>query len=289
MPSTDSPSNPSPLPTETRQPSFWQKHWPKLTAGTFWLLLLASAATYLLGNDLSLREALGQLVEFMRDNPAAPLVYIGLYTLRPLVFFPATLLSIAGGALFGAFFGVLYVIVGSNLGATLAYGLGYLFGRDALAGMGADTSSNTLLSRFTGRLRAYSFETVLVMRFLYLPYDLVNYLAGFLRINYLAFILATVLGALPGTLWITLLGASTGLSAEAEGFNPWVLVASALLFVVSLLISRYVRRREGVGDDGAENARDNTKDNRRDDQSDENAPNAYRRDDETAREEAEHG
>ncbi|MDZ7703468.1 MAG: VTT domain-containing protein [Trueperaceae bacterium] len=240
--------------------SFWRRHWPKFTAGTFWLLLFAGAAYYLLSNDLTPREALRQLVGFMRDNPAAPLVYIGLYILRPLVFFPATLLSLAGGALFGAFFGVLYVIVGSNLGATLAYGLGYLFGQDALAGKGSDPSTNTMLSRFTGRLRAYSFETVLIMRFLYLPYDLVNYLSGFLRINYLAFIVATILGALPGTLWITLLGASTGLSAETEGFNPWVLVASALLFVISLAISRYVRRREqvGSGDVAAEDTAEDT-------------------------------
>lgn len=247
----DSPTTDPSLGASSHEVSFWRRHWPKFTAGTFWLLLFAAAAYYLLSNDLTPREALRQLVTFMRDNPAAPLVYIGLYVLRPLVFFPATLLSLAGGALFGAFFGVLYVIIGSNLGATLAYGLGYLFGQGALAGSSPDPSTSSMLSRFTGRLRTYSFETVLVMRFLYLPYDLVNYLSGFLRINYLSFIVATILGALPGTLWITLLGASTGLSAETEGFNPWVLVASALLFVVSLAISRYVRKRERVDtDDG---------------------------------------
>lgn len=47
---------------------------------------------------------------------------------------------------------------------------------------------------------ANSFETVLIMRFIFLPYDLVNYLAGILRIDLKAFILATLLGSIPGTI-----------------------------------------------------------------------------------------
>ena len=230
-----------------KQPSFFAKHWQKFVAGGFWLVLLGGFAAYIFSLGLPLDEALQQtvrqLVNFMRDNPLAPLIFIGLYTLRPIVLFSAVLLTLAGGALFGAFWGIVYTIIGANLGATLAYFIGYFFGQNALEAEGEDTGR---LQRWIGRMRSNSFETVLTMRFIFLPYDLVNYLAGFLRINYWAFILATILGSLPGTLSFVLLGASTGLNAEGGGFNPWVLVASVVIFVASLGLSRLLKRRKGV-------------------------------------------
>ncbi len=233
--------------TPRQQPSFFAKHWQKLVAGGFWLALLSAFAVYIFSLGLPLDEALQQtvrqLVNFIRDNPLAPLIFIGLYTLRPIVLFSAVLLTLAGGALFGAVWGVVYTVIGANLGATLAYFIGYFFGQNALEAEDEDTGR---LQRWIGKMRSNSFETVLTMRFIFLPYDLVNYLAGFLRINYWAFILATILGSLPGTLSFVLLGASTGLNAEGGGFNPWVLVASVVIFVASLGLSRLLKRRKGV-------------------------------------------
>ena len=234
-------------PEQAEQPSFFAKHWQKFVAGGFWLILLGSFAVYILSLGLPLNEALQQtvrqLVNFMRDNPLAPLIFIGLYTLRPIVLFSAVLLTLAGGALFGAFWGIVYTIIGANLGATLAYFIGYFFGQGAVDESAEDAGR---LQNWIGKMRSNSFETVLTMRFIFLPYDLVNYLAGFLRINYGAFILATILGSLPGTLSFVLLGASTGLDAEGEGFNPWVLVASVVIFIASLGLSRLLKRRKGV-------------------------------------------
>lgn len=51
----------------------------------------------------------------------APAVYIGIYTIRPLVFFPASLLSLAGGLIFGPWLGTLYTIAGAAAGAVLSF------------------------------------------------------------------------------------------------------------------------------------------------------------------------
>ena len=229
--------------SSAEQPSFLTKHWQKVVAGGFWLILIGSYAFYIVSNGLTFREALQQPIDFMRGNPLAPLIFIGIYTLRPIVLFSAVLLSLAGGALFGGFWGIIYTVIGANLGATLAYFIGYFFGQGAVE---EEAEAEGRLQRWIGKMRSNSFETVLTMRFIFLPYDLVNYLAGFLRINYGAFILATILGSLPGTLSFVLLGASTGLNAEGEGFNPWVLVASVVIFVASLVFSRLLKRRKGV-------------------------------------------
>ncbi len=84
-----------------------------------------------------------------------------------------------------------------------------------------------------------------MMRLVYAPYDLVNYLAGSLKIRWTPFILATVLGSLPGTLSFVLFGASVegDFTGEMPRLHPLLLLTSALIFAGSLLLSMYLKRR----------------------------------------------
>lgn len=233
------------------KPSFFRKHGQKLSAALFWILLVGGYLWYYRANGLTSTTALLQIVNLL-DSPFGPLIYILIYGLRPLLFFSAAVLTITSGAIFGTgslfhlALAVLYTVIGSNLSATVAYFIGHFFGQGLLA----ETSdeSNGLLQRYAGRMRKNSFETILIMRFLFLPYDLVNYLAGILRIDWRAFILASLLGSIPGTIAFVSFGASIDLKELAMGktpqFNPWVLVFGIAIFIVSLVISRYFKQRE---------------------------------------------
>jgi len=160
--------------------------------------------------------------------------------LRPLLLFPATLLTIAAGFVFGPILGVVLIVIGSNASALLAYVVGRFFGQGLLS----EGKAGGIVQRYTTRLREHSFETVFLLRLLFAPYDLVNYLAGFLRIRWVPFIVATALGALPGTLAFTLFGASIErFDGGIPALNPWVLAASVALFLVSLSLSRIIKRR----------------------------------------------
>lgn len=227
----------------TRPKSFWQNHGQKVGAAVFWLLLIGLYVWYSVSNNIGPRQTLVQLVNFMQGSLYGPLIFILVYTLRPLVLFSATVLSLAGGYLFGPVLGVLFVILGSNAGASLAYVIGRFFGGDDLL-HAADNEG--MIQRWLRPLRENSFETVLIMRFLFLPYDLVNYLAGLLKINYGAFLLATILGSLPGTLAFTLAGASIegDFTGGVPSLNPRVLIASVLIFVASLVFSRVLKTRQ---------------------------------------------
>jgi uncharacterized membrane protein YdjX (TVP38/TMEM64 family) len=89
---------------------------------------------------------------------------------------------------------------------------------------------------------------VLLTRFLFLPYDLVNYAAGALRIKYVPFITATAVGSLPGTISFVLLGASLDrVDQGLDGLNPYALVASVVIFVASLVVARILKRRNITG------------------------------------------
>lgn len=229
--------------------SFLRRHGGKLGALLFWLLLIGGYWGFARVNDLTIGESVRLLAEFLTRSTAGPLIYIALYVIRPLIFFPATLVTVLSGFLFGPP-GILYTVVGSNASALLAFFVGRYFGQDLLAS--ADEGEG-LLARYAGRLRRNSFETVLLMRLLFLPYDLVHYVSGFLRIDWRAFILATIIGSVPGTISFVLLGTSFGtldelLRGELQ-LNPWALGLSVLLIAGSLMLSRFLKRREASAAD----------------------------------------
>ncbi|MEM6431964.1 MAG: TVP38/TMEM64 family protein [Deinococcota bacterium] len=239
---------------ETAQPSFWQVHGQKVGVGIFWLILIGIYAWYSITNNVGPRETLVRLVQFMQQSAYGPLIYILVYALRPLVLFSAVILTLAGGYLFGPILGVLFVILGSNAGASLAYLIGRFFGGDDLLNQADDSDApedsdkaeqQGFVARWLQPLRENSFETVLIMRFIFLPYDLVNYLAGFLKVNYLAFLVATIVGSLPGTLAFTLAGASIegDFTGGVPSLNPRVLIASVVIFTASLAFSRFLKTR----------------------------------------------
>jgi uncharacterized membrane protein YdjX (TVP38/TMEM64 family) len=224
--------------------SFWQAHGAKLVALAFWLVLLGGYWWYARANALTPAESLQPLGAFLTGSVVGGLVYVLVYVLRPLIFFPATLLTLLGGFLFGPVWGVIYVVVGSNGSALAAYFVARFFGQDLLL---EKEDSQGFINRYARQMRDNSFETVLIMRLIFLPYDLVHYVAGFLRIDWRAFILATAIGSIPGTISFVLLGSSFGtleeLAAGQVQVNPWALGLSIVLIVGSLIMSRILRRR----------------------------------------------
>ena len=230
--------------TKSTEKSFWQVQGPKLIALAFWLALLASYWWYARVNNLTPAESLQLVALFLTGSVWGGVAYVLIYLLRPLLFFPATLLTLLGGFLFGPIWGIIYTIIGSNGSALAAYFVARFLGQDMLSDQ---EDSQGFVNRYAQRLRDNSFETVLLMRLLFLPYDLVHYVAGFLRIDWRAFILATAIGSIPGTISFVLLGSSFGtldeLVAGQITVNPWALGLSIVLIVASLIVSRILRRR----------------------------------------------
>lgn len=215
----------------------------KWVALAFWVLAFAAYQWYAWRHDLSPLDVVRRLIDFFSASSYGPLLFILIYALRPLLLFPATLLTIAAGFVFGPLLGVVLIVIGSNASALLAYVVGRFFGQGLLS----EGQAGGIVQRYTTRLREHSFETVFVLRLLFAPYDLVNYLAGFLRIPWVPFIVATALGALPGTLAFTLFGASIErFDGGIPALNPWVLAASVALFLVSLALSRIIKRRSAA-------------------------------------------
>ena len=222
---------------------FLQKHGQKLIAFAFWVVLLGIYQWYAYSNHLSPLQVVQNLLDFLTRGFWGPLIYILLYALRPLILFPSTILTLAGGFVFGPVLGVLYTIIASNISSTIAFFVGRFFGE----GMLKDDGSDGLIQRYARRMRENSFETVMIMRFIFLPYDAVSYLAGFLRIEFWPFILATALGSIPGTIAFIGFGASIeSFNGALPKLNPVTLGFSVVIFIISIALSRLFKKQEGI-------------------------------------------
>ena len=222
--------------------SFSQHGVQKYVALTFWLGLLIAYQWYARINHLSILDVVRQMLGLFKDSVWGPIAYILLYAIRPLILFPSTFLTLAGGFVFGPILGVLYTVIASNISSTIAYFVGRYFGEGLLEG-----ESDSLIHRYASRMRENSFETVMIMRFIFLPYDAVSYLAGFLRISYLPFILATALGSIPGTMAFIGFGASIQtFDGALPKLSPTTLGFSILIFIMSIALSRIFKKREGI-------------------------------------------
>jgi uncharacterized membrane protein YdjX (TVP38/TMEM64 family) len=227
--------------TLPKENSWLRRHASKLVALAFWLTLIISYQWYARVNQLSPLQAVQSLLNFFSNSFWGPVIYILVYAIRPLILFPATLVSLAAGFVFGPVWGVVMVMIASNISSSIAYLIGRFFGE------GLVPTGEGWVARYAERMRLNSFETVLTMRFIFLPYDLVSYLAGFLRIRYWSFILATALGSIPGTIAIVGFGASIQrFDGGIPTLNPVTLAFSVAIFILSLVLSKVFKKREGI-------------------------------------------
>jgi uncharacterized membrane protein YdjX (TVP38/TMEM64 family) len=199
-----------------------------------WLIIFIAFWLYVRQSNQSVTAILTGWLESLSTNPYSFLLLLAIYIVRPVLLLPITLLTVFSGFLYGAVWGTAYALLATLLSSSLAYLIGRFLSGDKIR----------LQTQWMNRLRERSFETVLTSRLIFLPGDLVNYACGFLKISFTAFLLATALGGLPGLLVGVFAGASLE-TFSADGFklNPWYIVVSLLLLVLSLGVSRLLRRK----------------------------------------------
>ncbi|QUE87131.1 TVP38/TMEM64 family protein [Exiguobacterium alkaliphilum] len=161
-----------------------------------------------------------------------PLVFILIYAVGPLIFLPTSVLSLGAGLAFGVWPGVLYIIVGATAAAVTGYVMARLFGRSVL-----NVDRYPWSEKLFTQMEQRGFLYVFVLRLIPLvSFDLLSYAAGISKVRFRSFLLATVLGMIPGTLAYSFLGASL-----ASGSVTTVFIA-ALVFVSLIGVTYYFRK-----------------------------------------------
>jgi len=221
------------------------KHSPdysKIIAAISWVFALILYWWYSDAHGLTPMQTMQVLINFVSTSPYGFPIYVLVYMIRPIFFFPATLVTMTATYLYGPVQGIAYALVASNLSSMIAYFIGRFFGGGFLQNINDDN----LVGKYANRLRKDGFQTTLILRFLFLPYDLVSYFSGFLHIDLGWFMLATVLGSIPGTISFGMLGASIkgDFASQSVTLDPLALIISAAMFAVSIALYRVVRYRE---------------------------------------------
>ena len=181
-------------------------------------------------------ENLGNFIRSL--GTAGPVVIIGLMALAIVMSpLPSAPIALASGAIYGHTWGSIYVLIGSELGAIVAFSIARLLGYNVLqrwfGGRLKDSwvgSQNTLMG------------TVFISRLLpFLSFDIISYMAGLTHLHFWRFAVATLAGIAPASFLLGHVGSE--LSSTELDQTLFALLGLSLFFLIPLLIRRLRRNK----------------------------------------------
>ncbi len=211
-------------------------NWMKLTL----FLLIAGLGAYLfIEYDLrsTFKDYFDNVIEpWIKAHPVTgPLAYIGIYIGAVVAFLPGSVITLAGGALFGPIWGTIIVSISSTIGAGIACLAGRFFVRGWVERR-AGTHLDTIQEGIKEDGWRYVAFTRLVPIF---PFNLQNYVYGVTRINFWTYLFVSWVAMLPGTFAYVYAGYATRVAAAGgTGVKKTFIiisVAAGVLILVSLI------------------------------------------------------
>ncbi|MDM8564229.1 TVP38/TMEM64 family protein [Candidatus Halobeggiatoa sp. HSG11] len=163
---------------------------------------------------------------------AAPLVFMLIYSIGTVFFLPGSILTLAGGALFGPILGTFYNLTAATIGAMLSFLVARFLASDWVA-----QKTGGRLKRLIVGVESEGWRFVAFVRLVPLfPFNLLNYALGITRIGFIQYSITTYICMLPGAIAYTYLGyAGREAIVGGESIIQKILLALALLAVVGFL------------------------------------------------------
>jgi uncharacterized membrane protein YdjX (TVP38/TMEM64 family) len=191
---------------------------------------------------------LGVIGDVRQWGLVAPMAFMLLYAVSVVALIPASVLTMAGGAVFGLVRGVAFSFGGALLGSTVAFLLGRYVARRVVE------RKLATMPRFTAINRAVSAQGLWIVFLLRLspivPFNFLNYALGVTRISTKDFAIASA-GMLPGAVMYAYAGKVTGealvLAGQAEltksaSYYAILVAGLAATLAATTLITRTARR-----------------------------------------------
>lgn len=214
----------------TSMKNFDRAHWLKIAILVIYVAIICGIYGFLFSYGIPLRavpELLRHAIE--RAGVFGPFALILFYVASTVIPFPTAAIAVAGGALFGPLVGNLSVIAGVNLAAAISFWIGRYFGRHFVS-----ENERGWVKKYDDLLSEQSFISVLFMRLLFFPFDVVSLGCGLTRMPFRQYMLGTFLGSLPSTVSFVVLGESL------TSPRTWGLFAVLLLGSIAIA---YIARR----------------------------------------------
>lgn len=178
----------------------------------------------------------GDGIDWLRGNAWAAPIFVGIYATATALAVPGTILTLAGGAVFGFWWGTLYNFVAANIGANAAFLVARSLGGDAVRRLiGKDSK---VLNKLDGIVEQHGFRGLLTLRLIPLaPFNALNFGSGLMALKWRTYAIATLVGILPGTAVYTFFADSILQGSQQASRDAWlrVLLAGLLLVLLSFL------------------------------------------------------
>lgn len=159
--------------------------------------------------------------------------FIIAYAISVVILLPGTIGTLAAGAVFGFPFGGFVALAGASLGATGAFIVSRLLGRD-----GAQQLFGSRLTGIDEWIGRNDFLSMLVLRLMpVIPFNLLNYGSGLTSVRLSRYVVASVIGMAPATF----LGVALADQADDPSGGAFLILLA--LFVLMLVGSAFVARR----------------------------------------------
>ena len=160
------------------------------------------------------------------------------YALAAIFFVPGSALTIGAGLIYGLGWGFVAVSAGSTLGAAGAFLVARYLARDRVERWAARNPRFATIDQAVGR---EGWKIVLLTRLSPIfPFTLLNYLYGLTRVRFGAYILASWIGMMPGTVLYVYLGVASRAVAETATGQRTRTPQEWALFIVGLLATAAV-------------------------------------------------
>jgi uncharacterized membrane protein YdjX (TVP38/TMEM64 family) len=188
---------------------------------------------------LPFRDWFAQFEEYVKSlGGAGPIAVALVYVVTTMLFIPGSALTIGSGTLFGLQTGFIVVLIGANLGALCAFLLARTLLREKVAKWAEGNAKFRSLDRAVGK---QGFKMVFLSRLSpVFPFNLLNYLLGLTAIPTRAYILANLLGMLPGIFLYVYIGAAArdaiARTAPSTGIYQLALKYGGLLATIAVVI-----------------------------------------------------
>lgn len=160
-------------------------------------------------------------------GPMFVIVFFLVHVVVTMAPVPRTIFTVSAGVLFGATTGIAVSIAATTVSAVLALLVARAIGRDAVAAHLTHPAVKAVDERLARRgwLAVGSLRLIAAV-----PFSVLNYCCGVSSIRVLPFTVATVVGALPGTVGVVLL--ADALTGETD---PAMLAVSGICIAVGVL------------------------------------------------------
>ncbi len=173
-----------------------------------------------------------------------PVVYTVFYVMRPLILFPAAVLSATAGLAFGLGPGFLILQIAANISSTAEFLIARYVARESIARFVERRMKGKMMD-IDERIERHGFLTVLLIRLIpNAPWDVQNFTLGLTKVKFRDYFLATLIGIMPGSFALVFFGGSL-IKTLTNPKNAWMIGAAVVVFVGVMYLQKFLKKRHG--------------------------------------------